>query len=52
MAKNSTKDKQMAKYLKDHNITRDSGICVICGGVVKNKNVEAHIGMHARGGNN
>jgi hypothetical protein len=29
-ARNSVKDKEMAKYLKDHGIERRSGICPIC----------------------
>lgn len=47
----STKNKAMAAYLREKKVARDSGKCPICYGTVKNRDMESHIGMHARSGN-
>lgn len=36
MAKNSDRDKRMAKYLKDNNVTRDTHRCAVCYRIVGN----------------
>ena len=46
----STKDKQMASYLKDHNIGRTTGKCCICYATIPNDaGAQNHYAAHARG---
>jgi len=46
MAKNSEKDKEMAKYLKEHGVVRTTGRCPICNKVVSLSILANHVSFH------
>lgn len=45
----STKDKEMAAYLKRIGDERTTGRCAICGKTITNNGTYAHYSAHARG---
>lgn len=46
MAKNSEKDREMAKHLKQNGVVRTTGRCPICNAVVNVKTLVQHITFH------
>jgi hypothetical protein len=46
MAKNATKDQEMAKRLKDENVRRTVGRCPICNKLVSVGQLQVHISYH------
>lgn len=46
MAKNSEKDREMAKHLKEEGVVRDTARCPICNAVLGVKALANHISYH------
>ena len=47
MAKNSDKDKAMAKHLKELGVKREIARCPICNAVVNIKAMQNHVSYHS-----
>ena len=48
MAKNTEKDREMAKYMKDHGIVRTTARCPVCNAVVSVNALYNHIAFSCR----